>query len=540
MINKQSFIKGTIILMTANAISKILGAVFKIPLTYLLKEEGMAIYNTAFSVYIMLLSFIISGMPLAISKMVAEETARKKPANVRKIITVSTILLSLLGILGSAALWFGANFFSFAMKEPKSVFCLKIIAPSVFFVALGTVYKSCYQGLSNMLPTAISQVIEAFVKLAAGYALALYYSKLAAEYTAAAAIMGVTIGEIIATFILFVLYLPHRFCELSGHSDMKSRDILYGIGTVAIPAICAAAVSAAMNLADISIIRTCLERIHFSPESAEKFLLMYSSYTDVFDNLPQTLKITQEGSRWLYGAYSGYALTVFHLPIGILASLGVSILPVIAGAIAADNRIRAELYMRSAIKLTLIICLPAAFCIALFSDPILSLLFKNTASAQMLSFLAPCLVFISLTQIFNAISNAGGKIIAPFFIGFAGAAVKLLCNVIFITRPEINMLGTVIGANISYFLVMLLSFGLLRKQFPACCGFFKDFSKIFFCAAISAFIMNILYTPFTVIFSAETVSLLLCIAAGGVAYALLMLFTGCISDEELKIMRRKS
>ena len=84
MINKQSFIKGTVILAAANAISKILGAVFKIPLTYFLQEEGMAIYSTAFSVYIMLLSFVTSGAPLAISKMIAEENALKNTANVKK------------------------------------------------------------------------------------------------------------------------------------------------------------------------------------------------------------------------------------------------------------------------------------------------------------------------------------------------------------------------------------------------------------------------------------------------------------------------
>ena len=249
--------------------------------------------------------------------------------------------------------------------------------------------------------------------------------------------MGVTVGEIIATFILFVLYLPHRFRMPTGHAEKSVHEILSAICAVSLPAIVAAAVSGAMNLVDITVIRRCLEGIKFTSSGAADFLRMYSSYTDVFDTLPQTLSISADGLRWLYGAYSGYALTVFHLPVGILASLGVSILPVISGAIAVKNRQRANFCAELAIKLTLLVCLPAAFGIALFSEPILDFLFGNTASSHMLSFLAPCLVFISLAQIYDAILNAGGSIIEPFLFGFIGAAVKLVCNFIFIRNQHL-------------------------------------------------------------------------------------------------------
>lgn len=540
MINKQNVIKGTIILMTANAISKILGAVFKIPLTYILKEEGMAIYNTAFNVYIMLLSFIISGIPLAISKMTAEEAARHNFANVRKIIFVSLVLLSFLGVAGSMIIYFGADFFAFSMKEPKAVFCLKIIAPSVFFVTVGTVFKSCFQGLSDMFPTAVSQVVEAVIKLAAGYTLALYFSHTAIEYTAAATIMGVTIGEIIATFILFVLYLPKHFKYISEKADKKNNEILSNIASIAIPSICASALSAAMNLADISVIRSCLERITFTAKSAENFLLQYSGYTNIFDSLQTDLKITQTGSRWLYGAYSGYALTVFHLPIGILSALGVSILPVIAGALAAGNRKRAESCIISAEKFTIIISVPAAFFIAFFSEEIMYILFKNTASAQMLSLLAPSLFFISLSQLFSSILNADGKIIFPLAIGFLGSVIKILCNIIFITNPNINMLGTVIGANISYFIVMMLSYRYVKKQFPFLDNLKCFFIKTVLSSLISVTVIYILYYPFLVIFYSETLSLLFSFPVGAIVYILLLIYSSCLSKEDLSIIKSKN
>ena len=538
MSNKQNFIKGTAILIAANAISKILGAVFKVPLTYLLHEEGMAIYNTAFNVYVMLLSFIISGMPLAISKMIAEESALGNRCAVRKIMTVSTVFLGIFGLAGSAVLWFGADFFAISMKEAKSVFCLKTIAPSVFFVALGTVWKSYYQGMANMIPTAVSQVIEAFVKLAAGYALALFYSKLAAEYTAAAAIMGVTVGEIIATFILFILYLPHRFRMPAGKSEKSGRDILKGICAIALPTILASAVSGAMNLIDITIIRRCLEGIQFTQKGAENFLRIYSSYTDVFDNLSETLHISPDGSRWLYGAYSGYALTVFHLPIGILAALGVSILPVISGSLAVKNYKRADICAGLSIKLTMLVCLPSAFGIALFSEPILDFLFGNTASARMLAYLAPCLIFISLAQVFGAILNAGGSIILPLVFGFIGALVKLVCNFIFIRNQYLNITGAIISANIAYFVIMLLSLICTRQTFHSCFNIKNNFLKPFFCAAFMAAVMYTLYSPFTIIFSSGKIALAGSAAVGSAAYGLMLIYSGCISREDIKLLKK--
>ena len=101
---KQSFLTGAVILMIANGISKILGAVFKIPLTYLLHENGMSIFNISFEVYIMFLSFIISGLPFAISKLVAESSSRGEYARMHKIVHISAVLLTVIGILGSIIL----------------------------------------------------------------------------------------------------------------------------------------------------------------------------------------------------------------------------------------------------------------------------------------------------------------------------------------------------------------------------------------------------------------------------------------------------
>lgn len=537
MSKKQSFIKGTAILICANAVSKILGAILKIPLTYLLKEDGMAVYNSAFGVYAMLLSLVISGIPLAVSKMIAEQSALGNTAGVRKIMSVSTVLLVFLGMSGSCILWFGANFFAVSVKEEKAVLCLRAIAPSVFFVALGTAPKNYYQGASDMIPGAVSQVTEALVKLAAGFFLAFLFSSLPTEYISAAAISGVTIGEIIATFILAILYIPRHLSMPKKSSALSSSEILKTIGNAALPSVLASVLSGAVGLADISIIRLCLESIRFTKDGAESFLRLYSSHTNVFDSLPQTLRISRNGSRWLYGAYSGYALTVFHLPVGILASLGISLLPELSASIAVGDFKKANNCVRLASKLTILVCLPAAFVTALFSEQILDILFGNTASAQMLAYLSPCLVFLSVAQIYRAILNASGCIAEPLIFGFVGETVKLACNFVFIRNERLNMLGTVVGANISYFLTVCLLLVFAKRRFGAQFDVKNGLLKPLFCTVFAVAVMCLLYSPMCVIFGSFKIAFFLSGISGGAAYLLILVYSGCVSKEDIRLAK---
>lgn len=432
---KQSFLTGAIILMIANAISKILGAVFKIPLTYILNEEGMAVFNIAFEVYIMFLSFIISGLPFAISKMVAEANSRKEYGRMHKIVNVSTVLLVAIGIAGSVALYGGARFFALAMKEEKAIYAIQMISPAIFFVALGTAYKSYYQGVSNMIPTALSQVVEAVVKLAAGYYLAALFIKFGVEKTAGGAIMGVTAGEIVATAILILMYVSERNKVYIKSKEKQTKAILSELMSIALPLLCASVVSNSINVADTTLIRSRLIDGGFSNDEA----------------------------RFLYGAYTGYALTVFHLPVGILATLGVSILPVIAGAIAVKNMEKAKKATDIGIRLAIILSLPCGVIMYTMSSEILSVLFHNSTSAQMLSAVAPCVVMMCVVQITSSILQSAGKIMLPFFNALIGSAVKLSLSWYLVARPEINIYGSAISTNAAYIIVMILNLFAIRK-----------------------------------------------------------------------------
>lgn len=542
-IKRQSFVKGAMILAAANAVSKILGAVFKIPITYILKEEGMAIFNSAMQVYIMVLTLILCGTPIAVSKMVAERLALKKESDVHKIIRISEILLSVCGVLGSAVLFFGADFFAYCMKDSQIVYAVKAISPSVFFVSLGLVYKGYCQGTQNMIPTAVSQVTEAVIKLTAGYALAVYFMKCTTAVTSAGAVFGITVGEIAATFILLIMYVSDKRDTKNETGNTKSnlstRVVVAELLKLAVPLTAATSVGSVLSTVDIGMIRSRLQAAEFTAAAAQNMLCRYGGFTDVFDGLEKTLRISDEGARWLYGAYSGYALTVFHLPPGIVGTLGVSILPVIAGAFAVGNMKKVSNSVQFALKIAVITALPCAVGMFILSAPILQLLFKNTASSQLLTVIAPCVVTVCVVTVSSSVLQAAGKVAVPFVNMLIGSAVKLTAIYFLTAVPEINILGAPIATNLDYLTIAVLDMYAVKKITGVKYDMVGIFVKPTAAVGVMGFIVWAMYAPILSFTGSNAAAVFTAATAGAAAYAIMLVLTGTIRMSEIKSLFRK-
>lgn len=424
---KNNFLSGAMILMAANAVSKLLGAVLKIPLTYIIQEEGMAVYNTAFSVYVMFLTFVVSGMPFAVQKLTSAFCAVDDRARAFRLVRLSTFILSVAGALGSAVMWIGADFFALAMKEARAAQAIRAVAPSIFLVALGTAAKSGSQGESDMLPTAVSQVAEAFVKLAAGYVLAVVFIGYGTEYAAAGATGGVTVGELTATAILVVWYeLKHR-----GERRITNgtRNMIRELADIALPLLFMSAVGSALSVCDTSVLRMSLIRSGLSEEEA----------------------------RFLYGSYTGYAMTLLNLPIGFLATLGISVIPVISGAVAVGNVRRVQSMSFHALLITGGCGIMAVGVLAVFGEGLLQLLFRNVNSAAMLRMAAPSVLFICVMQISGAILQSLGAIGRTFISSVSAAVVKLCFSIFAVSVPQLNIYGAALGADVSFFVGMVMN-----------------------------------------------------------------------------------
>lgn len=424
---KNSFISGAIILMAANAVSKILGAVLKIPLTYIMHEEGMAVYNTAFSVYIMLLSFVISGVPFAVTKLSAGEIAKNNPQGAKSIVAFATVFLSVIGLAGSFVMWFGADFFALAMKEKHAAPAIRAIAPSVFFVALGAAAKSGFQGGGDMVPTAASQCIEAAVKLIAGFLLARYLIAFGTDMSAAGAAAGVMIGEFVATAILVIWYFAAlRKTELSKNGI---RKVFADTVNIALPALFMSVTNSAVSMVDTSVLRASLLRSG----------------------------LTEDAARKLYGAYTGYAMTVLNLPSGFLATIGVSIIPVVSGAVAVGNTARVGSVARKGLFISSVCGLAMSVFIAVFGEWILYFLFKNVSSAPLLRLSAPSVLFVCVMQLSGAVLQSMGCMGKAFVSTLVSGIVRLIFARFLVSVPGINIYGAAIGSDAACFVGMVLN-----------------------------------------------------------------------------------
>ncbi len=456
LLKKQGFIHGAIILIVANAISKILGAVFKIPLTYILHEEGMGIFNSAFTVYAMGLSIVTAGFPTAISKGISAATVGtdlKKTAVVSK---CAMVLLSIFGILGTGILYFGAEFFAYAIKEPLAAGAIKTAAPAVFAVALGIVFKSYFQGTGNMTPTAISQVIESICRLVIGFSLAVYFAGSLAN-SAAGAIGGIMIGEFIATAILWALYERNKLYR--GRCCVR-KDVYKEIMSMSVPLMLASFAANMISVVEVSVIRHGLSGIEFDLSSAGKLV---SNFGNDFLSVIQGGRLSDECVNWLYGAYTGYAVTLFHLPTGIISTFGISLFPVIASAYAEGNIKRVRSSVKKGILTVLLLAVPSSVLLFCLASELLELLFGNPASAGMLRILSFSVMPLCVAGICGSSLHASGTVLSPFVASMSGSVVKIVLCRILTSNPDIHIYGVPVAAFVDFFVVMIINLILVRR-----------------------------------------------------------------------------
>ncbi|MDD4503876.1 MAG: oligosaccharide flippase family protein, partial [Clostridiaceae bacterium] len=191
---KQSFIKGAAILAIAGIISKALGAIYRIPLGRIIGSEGMAYYQTAYELYILALTISAYSIPIAISKLVSEKIELGRRDEAHKTFKVALALIGFLGITLSALLFFNAQGFVKAVKNPGAYLAVLCVAPAIFTVSLSGAFRGYFQGMQNMTPSGISQVTEQLARVIFGFILAIMFLPLGYEAAAGGAVFGTTIG----------------------------------------------------------------------------------------------------------------------------------------------------------------------------------------------------------------------------------------------------------------------------------------------------------------------------------------------------------
>lgn len=564
---KQSVLNGAMMLMLGVVLVKIIGAMFKMPLTDILGLEGRGYFNSAYEIYTPVFAISMAGLPVAVSKMVAENVALNRFKDARRVFNVSKIVFLIVGVAGtlvllSAALPYshfieteGASVFTFIeliktlakspaliADLPKTFAAVLCVAPSIFFCCYMSAYRGYYEGLRNMTPTAVSQVIEALGKLIIGIALAktvisLGDSQYAAgmlesgnisatvfgikvfdetakngivlPFAAAGAVLGVTTGSILSNLFLIIRHKIKgdgfdRVQLVNSPQPESSGKIAKTMIKIAVPMVVSALVLNITNLVDTVTIQS---RLMFA--LGKDFGAIEQMYSDVFAKAVELSRIDlgdfERVRSYLWGAY-GAAQDFRNLVPTITIQLGVSALPALAAAWAIKDKTSVKSTVETVIRISMLVALPAGIGMAVLSPALLTILYGRGGSSEAIPIIAPVLTAFGIATPLMAVSTpvnnllqAIGRTDIPVKSVIVGALTKVVCNFVLVGIPKVNIYGAVVGTVLFYVVIVSFNFISLLRITKVKINWGSVFGKPFVCAVlcgVTAFVTNSLLNKF--------------------------------------------
>lgn len=452
--------------MIGIAIVKVIGALYKIPISNILGDEGNGHFNNAYVVYNLLLMVSTAGLPIALSKTISEAQALGWRNQVQRTFRVALITFVVLGIISFVVMYQFAQPLAQFQGDGLAALAVRALAPACFFVCVISAYRGYAQGHANMVPTSVSQVIEALGKLIIGVALAWYFMKgnAGTEVAAAGAIFGVTAGACLALLFLIVNHYRHKEVSLAETTDKTDSYALIfkRLMIIAIPITIGASIVPVTTWLDTVQVQNILRDV-MGAQSADFYKL--NQVTDPVVSL--------------YGAYQR-PMTIFNLPASFMVALTACIIPAISACMAKQDREGTRRIAESSLRIGMLLALPAGIGMTVLAAPIMRLLFFNTdhsVADPCMAILGISSIFICLMSICNALLQAAGFVNLPIFAMLLGCVAKLVVNNFLVRQEAFGIVGAPIGTLVCYFLVAALELFLIKRVLPKSPNLGKIFTK---------------------------------------------------------------
>lgn len=515
----RTFFGGTLVLMLSGILVKVIGAFFSIPLANLYGADGNDIFISAYYVYTAMYVISSAGLPVAVSKMVSEAKALGRGREVRRIAGVTLVTFLILGAVLSLAMVLLVDEICLFIGG-SCRYAILTVAPTVFFTCVVSAVRGYFQGLANMVPTAVSQIIEALGKLVFGLGLAYFlmgrgYSL---DIVVAGAIGGVTLGTVFsALFVIFYAVRHRDEAQLPDGGACRSKgEILRTLVRLAIPITIGASVFSVSSLIDTFMVKLRLQ---------------------------EGCLMTDAAAGYTYGAY-GYAVKLFNLPLTLVTAIGVSLIPAISGALAVGNRERTVQLTESAFRLTGLLAFPCAVGLAVIPQPILEVLFTNqpeacALAAPLLRLLAPAVFFAGMVSVSNPVLQAQGRVNLPVIAMGVGAVVKIVCNYLLVGLPEVGIHGAPVGTSLCYLVILAINLVNIRRlQVPF--SLRRSFLRPLLCAAVMGVFVWLIYDPLAGLLGSgrlmSLLAVLLTVALAAVVYLLMLVAVKALPKEDILML----
>ena len=486
---KQTFFKGAMVMSMSMIVVKVIGMVYKILLGQFLDGVGYGMFTLAYNFYDPLFMLATGGFPIAISRLVSKSVAENRFRDVKKLHKISIPIFIFTGVVCCAIMMIFSETYADIVHNNDVKYAIRALAPTIVFGCLMSIYRGYFEGMRNMVPTAVSEIMEAAGKLILGLSAAAvvstigtneyanygtvfgtpYSDAVSAEnsimiYTVCAALLGIVAGALLGFIFLFLRY------KLKG-CDVTRRQLYYSeparSGKEITRELVKTAIPIGVNsliLSISSMIYSTLIQIRIDDLTNTNRQLMQELYPQV-ENYVFDQGIFQ---TFLNGCY-GYALTLMMLVTALTQAFGTSALPSLTSAWTRGDREEIKDNMEMILKLTLCVALPAGLALSMLSWPLLNLLYGNNVieveiASKILQILGISVIFIATSTPICSMLQAVGRVDMPLKLMSIAMVVKISLNYTLVGIPTINIQGAAVGSLVAYLFVVVVGLYFLCKE----------------------------------------------------------------------------
>jgi stage V sporulation protein B len=519
--NNNFLVQGSI-LAIAGIVVRMIGLLYRIPMTNIIGEEGIGVYSTAYTIYNILLLISSYSLPVAVSRLVAARRGVGEYKNAGRVLTCALLFATISGTTMCAVAYFGSGYFARSvMGMPEAEYAIKTLAPTILVMAFLGTLRGYYQGHGTMIPTAVSQVIEQIVNaiVSVGAAWILFNKGMELDaggsnyyqsaYGAAGGTIGTGMGALSAFIFCVILFF---FFQKVAKQQIK-QDMTRDSDLETYPAL--------MKLIIFTIVPVLI--------STTVYQLSLIVDQSIF------AKYVGSDYKSVWGIYSGKYNLLINVPVAFASALASSIIPALSGAMARGDSEDARRKTAEAIRFNMLIAIPCAVGLGILARPLMCLLFSgaNIEAGRMMMLGSSAVIFYSLSTITNSILQGTGNIWMPVRNAVLSLALHVGILAVLLWVFDLGIYG-VVFANIAFALLMCIFNNLsVRHVVGHRQEYLKTFIMPLFCASIMGLAARIVYNLLSR-FAKNAISAALAVIAAVIVYAVLLLFTRTVSEEELK------
>lgn len=522
-LKNQSTTKGFAILSSASFMVKLLSLLYVPFLIKILGGYGYGVYSSAYVIFVYVYILTNAGIPVAISKMISELIAIGNYRDAVRTFKIARFMLFILGVIMSILMLIFSVPLTNIAHSATARLAIMALAPTILITSVLSAYRGYFQGRGNMTPTAISQVLEQIANTIFSLAFAAYFIKYGVAEGAAGGTIGTSVGALVAVIYMIYTYEKNKVFRVpKGYNKLEikrftTKKIIKRLLGYAVPMTICLGLQQAGLLIDVWLVK----------------LRMLDS------------GIVEKQVDVLWGVLSQYT-TLIGVPIAIISSLAITILPSISSLMALQDKKAVRSKINYAFRLCFLVAVPSAVGLAILAKPLVYFIQYGPEVSRLLIYGSVVIILMAVVSIQTSILQGLGKLYLVTIYAVFGLIGKIIINYIFVAIPSFNILGAVMANGVSFAILLTLNQYTINKVLRVKTNLAKHAIKPIIASGVMAIVAKIMYGNFNFICSflregyfANAIAILIALPLAILTYFLILVIIGGITKEDLEVFPSK-